>query len=49
MGSKMIKLMSFGGLALTLAGTIVSAIASNKSQQVIIYEAVKEQLANLTK
>lgn len=43
------KILTFIGLGLTLAGTIVSGIASNQTQQVLINEAVNAKLANLPK
>lgn len=43
------KILTFLGLGLTLAGTIVSAVASNQTQQLAINEAVNARIAELTK
>ena len=41
--------LTIGGLALTIAGTIVSAIATNQSQKMTIAKEVSTQIANLNK
>ena len=43
------KILTFIGLCLTLAGTLVSTIATNKTQQLLIDEAVNAKIANLPK
>lgn len=43
------KILTIIGLGLTLAGTIVSGIASNQTQKVLINEAVNAKITNLTK
>lgn len=43
------KILTIVGLGLTLAGTIVSGIASNQTQKVLINEAVNAKITNLTK
>lgn len=43
------KILTFIGLGLTLAGTIVSTIATNQTQQLAINDAVNAKIADLTK
>ena len=43
------KMLSFIDLALTLAATLVSTIATNQTQQLLIDEAVNAKIANLPK
>ena len=43
------KILTFIGLGLTLAGTLVSTIATNQIQQLLIDEAVNAKIANLPK
>lgn len=43
------KILTLVGLSLTLAGTIVSAIATNQTQQLAINEAVNAKIAELQK
>ena len=43
------KILTFIGLGLTLAGTLVSTIATNQTQQLLIDEAVTAKIANLPK
>lgn len=43
------KILTFIGLGLTLAGTLVSTIATNQTQQLLIDEAVNAKIANLSK
>lgn len=43
------KILTFIGLGLTLAGTLVSTIATNQTQQLLIDEAVNAKIANLQK
>lgn len=43
------KILTFIGLVLTLAGTLVSTIATNQTQQLLIDEAVNAKIANLPK
>lgn len=43
------KILTIIGLGLTLAGTIVSGIASNQTQKLLIDEAVNAKVADLTK
>ena len=43
------KILTFIGLGLTLAGTLVSTIATNQTQQLLIDEAVNTKIANLPK
>lgn len=43
------KILTFIGLGLTLAGTVVSAIAGNQVQQMVINEAVNAKFAELQK
>lgn len=49
MNSKFNTFLTLGGLALTLAGTIVSAIATNQTQKMTIAKEVSEQIAILNK
>ena len=39
------KALKIGGMVLTIAGTIVSAVASGKEQEKLISKAVEEHLA----
>ncbi|WP_288886961.1 hypothetical protein [uncultured Eubacterium sp.] len=43
------KILTFIGLGLTLAGTIVSTIAGNQVQQMAIDEAINAKFAQLQK
>ena len=43
------KILTFIGLGLTLAGTLVSTIASNQTQKLLIDEAVNAKITNLPK
>ena len=43
------KILTLVGLGLTLAGTLVSTIATNQTQQLLIDEAVNAKIANLPK
>lgn len=43
------KILTFIGLGLTLAGTLVSTIATNQTQQLLIDEAVNAKITNLPK
>lgn len=43
------KILTFVGLGLSLAGAVVSSIASNQTQKLLIDEAVNAKLTNLTK
>lgn len=43
------KILTIVGLGLTLAGTIVSGIASNQTQKLLIDEAVNAKVTDLTK
>lgn len=43
------KILTFIGLGLTLAGTVVSAIAGSQTQQMAINEAVNAKFAELQK
>lgn len=43
------KILTFIGLGLTLAGTLVSTIATNQTQQLLIDEAVNAKISNLPK
>lgn len=43
------KILTIIGLGLTLAGTIVSGIASNQTQKSLIDEAINAKVADLTK
>ena len=43
------QILTFVGLGLTLAGTIVSGIASNQTQKLLIDKAVNAKITNLAK
>ena len=43
------KILTFIGLGLTLAGTLVSTIVTNQTQELLINEAINAKIANLPK
>lgn len=49
MDQKMIKILSIGGLVLSVAGAIVTNIAGTQATQAIINEAVNAKFAELSK
>lgn len=49
MNTTMVKILSIGGLALSVAGAIITNIASNQTTKLAIDAAVNAKIAELSK
>ena len=49
MNPKMVKILTFLGLGMSVAGAIITNVASNQTQKILINEAVNAKLTELPK
>lgn len=49
MNPKIVKILSIGGVLLSVAGMVISNVATTQTQKITIAEEVNKQLAELNK